>query len=91
MRPMKRSMLHVLVAVCCVQAASPTAAQLRTTIYGRVEDAATRQPIPGIRVTAQDPATSTLTNLDSTFAMGVSTDRPLVSYYGEHERYYAAA
>jgi hypothetical protein len=63
-----------------VAVAPSVAAQEESLLNGRVEDAVTLQPLPGVRITTADSAYSTTTTPAGTFALRVSVGQPLSVY-----------
>lgn len=70
-------------AAACLVLASPLAAQDiggRTVVYGRVEDAVSREPIAGAHVFSADSASSVFTDSLGTFGIPLATGDSLVVF-----------
>jgi hypothetical protein len=57
--------------------ATPATAQVATVLYGRVEDALTREPLENVRLFAADSSSAVLTDSLGVFALPLGPDVPL--------------
>ena len=67
----------LLGAIACLVLVSPVSAQVGVVIHGRVEDAVSREPVPGARVFPPDSFSVVFTNSLGTFYIPVPAERPL--------------
>jgi hypothetical protein len=67
-----------LAGLCCVAWERPATAQVAAVLYGRVEDALTRQPLENVRVFAADSSAAVLTDSRGDFALPLGPGVPFV-------------
>ena len=67
----------MLGALACLVLVSPVSAQVGVVIHGRVEDAVSREPVPGARVFPPDSSSVVFTDSLGTFYIPVPAERPL--------------
>ncbi|MEX2582569.1 MAG: carboxypeptidase-like regulatory domain-containing protein [Gemmatimonadota bacterium] len=69
---------HAILVSVCVLTASAVEAQVPVVLNGRVEDAASREPVEGARVFSADSSAAVLTDSTGTFAIQLSSTDSLV-------------
>lgn len=76
--PMARILRRgILAALCGLAFGSPVRAQIPTVLYGRVEDALTREPLGNVRLFAADSSSAVLTDSLGAFALPLGPNAPL--------------